>query len=100
MPRISLSVPQQLGQEEALRRLKAKAESIREAYQGQATDIHEEWVGNILNFRFAVMGTRISGLLEVGAADVKVTVDVPMMAMMFKKPIERRVREEVEQVLA
>jgi hypothetical protein len=100
MPKLTLSVPHKLGQEEALRRIKGQSDVVRSAYQAQVSDAHDEWEGNTLNFRFDVMGFHVQGSMTVEPAEVNVTTELPMMAMMFKGPIERRAREELEKLLA
>jgi hypothetical protein len=100
MPHISIVVPHHLTQEEAMARIKEKAASVRQTYQDQVAGASDSWDGNKLNFAFTAMGIQIQGNMVVEAQEVQIGVDVPMMAMMFRGPIERRVREELEQLLA
>jgi len=100
MPHIAIVIPHRLTQEEATTRIKEKAVSVRQAFQGQVADATDSWEENALNFAFAAMGFHVKGVLTVEANEVRIDVDVPMMAMMLRGPIERRVREELEQLLA
>jgi hypothetical protein len=100
MPHISIVIPHQLTQEEAVARIKEKAVSVRQNYAEQASGASDEWQGNTLHFAFAAMGFQVKGTMAVEPHEVQIGVDVPMMAMMFRAPIEKRVREELEQLLA
>lgn len=100
MPHISIVIPHHLTQEEALTRIKQKAAAIRQTYQNQVAGASDEWEENKLTFAFAAMGIQVKGNLVVEPHEVQIGVDVPMMAMMFRGPIERRAREELEQLLA
>jgi hypothetical protein len=100
MPHISMVVAHQLPQEEAVRRIREKASEVRQANQDKVSDARDEWEGNKLSFAFSVMGMQISGTCEVEPSEVRIDVDVPLMAMMFRGPIERRAREELDQLLA
>ena len=100
MPHVTLEIPHSLGQEEALRRLKEKADLIRGTYGSQVTDFQQQWSDNVLSFSFKTMGVAIQGNMAVGPADVKLDVELPWLAMAFRGTIESKVREEVGKLLA
>ena len=100
MPKLSMSVPHSLGQEEASQRLKQKFSSIKETYKDQVSDLEEEWNGNVLNFRFTTYGVTIKGDVTAAPSDVKVKADLPMVAMMLKGTIERQISEQLGKLLA
>ncbi len=100
MPHVKLDIPHQLGEEEALRRLKEKADLLGDTYGSQVSDLQQQWNGNVLSYSFKTMGAAIKGSLMVGPSDVKVDVEVPWMAMAFRGTIESKVREEVGTLLA
>lgn len=100
MPRVNMAVEHQLGQEEALRRLKERGEFVERAYGDQVRDLKQDWEGNRLSFGFTAMGMRIAGTALVEASQVLLTTEIPLMAMMFKGAIEQRVRAELGEVLA
>ena len=100
MPHISIVIPHHLTQEEAVTRIKEKAISVRQNFQNQVANATDAWEGNKLNFAFVAMGFQVKGSLTVEPHELQIGVDVPMMAMMLRGPIERRMREELEQLLA
>lgn len=100
MPRLSLEVPHTLTAEEVIRRLEEKFSQARQAYQNRVSDLREEWHGDTYTFGFIAMGMKVAGTIQVTAAAVKVATDLPLAAMLFKKPIEQRVRQELGTLLA
>jgi hypothetical protein len=99
MPRVSFSVPHQLGQEAALQRLKDKADTVKKSFASDVSNAFDRWEGNQLEFGFTTAGMNIKGSMVVEESAVQVNVDVPLVAMMFKGMVERRVRDELGQVL-
>jgi putative polyhydroxyalkanoate system protein len=99
MPSISVAVAHHLGQEEAVRRLKEKAGAVKNSYATQVRDAEDRWEGNTLTFGFSAMGFRIAGTVAVEPAEVRVTAQLPMLALAFKGAIERRIRGELEELL-
>ena len=100
MPRVSFETSHTLSREDATRRLQEKASSLKDTYQGQFSDLHENWNGNTFSFGLKVMGMQISGTGTVDASQVKVDVEVPLAAMMFKGTIQSRVNQELGDLLA
>jgi putative polyhydroxyalkanoic acid system protein len=88
MPKLSVTVPHQLGKQEATTRLQGILEKIRERYQDQLSDLQETWNANVLSFSFKTYGFGIKGTMTVDDSDVKIDGDLPFAAMMFKGKIE------------
>ena len=100
MPQVSFSVPHQLGQAEAVRRMQEKADEVKKSFGNDVSNAFDRWNGNQLDFGFTSMGMNVKGNMAVEEADVKVRVELPMVAMMFKGMVEKRVREELGKLLA
>jgi hypothetical protein len=100
MPQLTLEVPHNLGRDEATRRLKEKLDVARETFQGQVSDLHEEWHDQTLTFGFKAIGMAVSGTVAVEDALVRLTTELPWAAMLAKGIIEQRARLELGQVLA
>jgi hypothetical protein len=96
MPHLAMQVPHTLGREEATRRLKEQAAKARD----QVTDLDEQWNDHTLTFRFKAMGFGVSGTMAVEDVAVKIDVNLPLAAMMVKRMIEQRLRQEIAGVLA
>lgn len=100
MPSISMSVPHALGQDEAVRRLKERFQSIGSLYKDQVQGLQETWTDNVLSYRFTTFGATISGTVTAEPNAVQVRTDLPLMASMFKGTIEQRLRDELTKALA
>ena len=100
MPRLEVNIPHRLGQEEALRRMKDKAEFLHKTYGAQATESKQEWTDNVLRFAFQAMGFKISGTVTVEEAELRLQADLPLTALPFKGVAERRIRQELEHMVA
>jgi hypothetical protein len=99
MPKLTMEVPHSLGREEAMRRLKEQFELARGAYGSYVGDLQQEWNDHTLTFGFKAAGMKVGGTLTVEEALVRVLADLPLAAMMLKKMIDQRVRQELGQVL-
>ncbi|OHB67973.1 MAG: hypothetical protein A2V70_09775 [Planctomycetes bacterium RBG_13_63_9] len=99
MPRVTLESPHSLGQEEATRRLKEKFSFVKDAYGDKLTDLHEQWSGNTLTFGFKAAGMKVAGTVTVGQSQVSLEAKVPLAAMMFKGMIQKKVSEQLGDLL-
>jgi hypothetical protein len=100
MPRITVESPHSLGLPEALQRLKERFRVARDTFGQHATDLSEVWQGNSLLFSFKTMGMKVAGTVAVEPDHVRLAVDLPLAAMMFKKTIQERIGTELAQILA
>ena len=100
MPKLEVNIPHQLGQEEALRRMKQKADFLQKTYGAQATESRQDWTDNVLRFAIQAMGFKINGSVTVEETEIRLHAELPLMAMAFKGVAERRIRQELEQMVA
>jgi hypothetical protein len=100
MPRLSIETSHTLDEKEALRRLKDKVDALKQTYDGQYSDLREQWDGNVFSFAVKAAGMKLAGTGKVEAARVRLDVDVPLAIMVFKSMIRSRVREELDSLLA
>jgi hypothetical protein len=100
MPRLTMETAHALGQDEALRRLREKFDSVRAQHGGEVKNLSEEWTDHTLNFSFSAMGMGVSGKVKVEDCAVKLDADLPFAAMLFKGAIESRIRTELGDLLA
>jgi hypothetical protein len=99
MPQFSVEVPHTLGQEEASKRLKHRLDIASEFYQSKVNALNHQWNGHTLSFGFEAMGMKIAGTMAVDQQSVKVAANLPLAAVLFKKTIEERIRQEVGKML-
>jgi predicted NBD/HSP70 family sugar kinase len=100
MPKIQLSVPHQLGQEEAKSRVSKLIADTRSRFGDRVTDVEEAWTGNIDAFRFRAMGFAVDGRLDVQPAEVRIDINLPWAALPFKERVESEVLKHARELLA
>lgn len=100
MPKFSIEVPHQLGQEEAVRRVQGLLQRVKDKYQSQVSDLEESWADNVLTFKFKTYGFKIGGTLCTSADNVKLDGDLPIAALAFKGRIQQTIRDELVKRLA
>ena len=100
MAKISLSVTHGLGREEALRRLQSESDILKQAYGESVSDMKENWNDTTLDFSLVAYGMKVSGDIVVEPAEVATNIRLPLAAVMFKGMIEKRIREQLEKLLA
>ncbi|MFL5761863.1 MAG: polyhydroxyalkanoic acid system family protein [Thermomicrobiales bacterium] len=100
MPKVSLTVQHELGEDEARNRIQHLLADVREKYGRQVSDIREEWNGNSCDLGWKSMGMGMSATIQIHPSDVSVDGNMPMAFMAFKGKMEQLVRDRVTQALA
>jgi hypothetical protein len=100
MPRLAMQTPHNLGREEASRRLKDKFRVVRDKYGSQVNNLQEKWDNHTFSFDFKAMGMGVSGTVHVEDDGVRLNVDLPLAAMIFKGAIQRQIQQELNGLLA
>ena len=100
MSRLTIAAEHKLSRQEALRRLKTRLGSrVAARYRRQVIELYEGWTDGSFSFRFKAVGMKVSGTLTVDDSAVRVAVDVPFAALLFKKKIDEQVRAELVSAL-
>jgi hypothetical protein len=100
MPKLSMTVGHTVDREEAGERLKSLLSWVKDRYKDQVGELQEEWGDHTLKFSFKTYGFKFQGQGVVEDTDVKLDVDIPFAAMMFKGKIESDLREMLTKALA
>ena len=89
-----VSIPHQLGKEEAVRRLKSGFGGARSTFGDKLAVIDESWSGDHLDFRAGVLGQTITGTIHAAEDHVRVEVQLPwllgLLAEQVRPFIERQ----------
>lgn len=92
-----VSVPHELGQEEAVERIKGLVAELKKEYGDQVGRVEETWSGNRCEFRLKIKRINLSGTIEVGDASAEIRGALPFGARLFegqaKQLIAKRARE-------
>jgi hypothetical protein len=100
MPSLKLAFPHQLGQPEAVARLKNLLTKVKDKYQDQVSNLSESWNENTLTFSFTTYGFKVAGDVIVEPTEVRLDGQIPFAAMIFKGKIESALREQLARQLA
>lgn len=73
---------------------------ICESYRSDLSELHEQWSHHTLCFVFKALGMKVIGRIAVGDGDVRLCVDLPFAAAIFKRLIEERIRSELLRTLS
>lgn len=99
MPKLAISVPHDLGEDEARNRIKGFVKTfVREKGQ-PVSDISESWVDHTACFSFRIMGFFIEGSLHVEESCVRLEGSFPLAALPFKKGVERDIRDMAKKMI-
>ena len=97
MPKVSVEVPHQLEPEAAAERTRPALEKTVSDFQGR--DLAIEWTGPSAEFSFKSMAFTIKGRVAVDAGRVRVEIDLPLAAMMFKDRAQKAVHKNLTRAL-
>lgn len=93
MPKVSVAVPHNHDPDKVVERAGPFIEKMISDFEGQ--DFQMEWEGRKADFSFKSLAFRIAGDLEVTETELKVAVDLPFAAMMFKDKVEKALRKNL-----
>jgi hypothetical protein len=89
-----VSIPHQLGKDEAVRRLKSGLGGVRTNY-GHLFSIEEEvWTGDSLQFRVRAIGQAVSGTIDVAEDHVTLQVYLPWLLAKIAEAVQPLIRKE------
>src|SRR5262245_9047927 len=91
---IVVSIPHHLGRDEATRRLKSGLERTRTTFGTQFAVLQENWSGDHLDLRIAILGQATGGSIDVADDHVRIEIELPwllgMVAEKAKALIEKQ----------
>lgn len=91
MPKVKNEISHDLGQEEAIKRLKMACEWGR-----GISDLQETWEHNFLSFSVSIQGVKISGAVEVTNDALKLEGKIPLIAVPFKSWLPNILRNAIK----
>jgi hypothetical protein len=98
MPRISLSVPHCLQEEEAKKRIVGFIAQARHQVSG-VHELKETWAGNVGCYSFRAVGFLVEGRIEVHDQALNVEIDFPFAALPWKSKAENEIRTQAVALL-
>jgi putative polyhydroxyalkanoic acid system protein len=83
---VVVTIPHQLGKEEATRRLKKGFGDIHQTFGQKFAVIKDSWHGDRLDFSASLLGQTTTGTVDVGESSVRLEVKLPwMLALLANK---------------
>jgi hypothetical protein len=76
---VVVTIPHQLGKQEATRRLQTGLGKLRTSFGSTVTALDENWTGDHLDFRWGVLGQSVSGGLDVAEDHVRLEIQLPWL---------------------
>ena len=99
MATLKFSVPHDLTEAEALKRIKAFSEKTKKKYSSQVTDLKESWKGNTGTVSATVQGFALRGTVRVSSPTIDIEGEVPFALSFLKGKMERMILAEAKKIL-
>ncbi len=96
---ITIAIPHQLGVAAARQRIEDGLERAGQQFGDAAKALTKTWEGDRMSFSVAAMGQTITGHLDVEAAAVQVTVNLPNVLALIADRVKGRVQTEGQKLL-
>ncbi|MFT3824203.1 MAG: polyhydroxyalkanoic acid system family protein [Chitinophagaceae bacterium] len=100
MAKLSLNIPHQLPQEEALTRIKGLLNNLKEEQKDKISEVNEQWDGGNGQFSFKAMGFDLAGDITVNDNNVEINSDLPFMVSFFKGQIADLITNKAKELLS
>jgi hypothetical protein len=100
MPNLNISIPNDLSQDEALKRIKNAVAQAKAQQSGKIEDLQENWNGSVGTFSGSAMGHAASGTITVNPSEIVLHLALPFAATFFKGKIEAGIREFAARLLS
>jgi len=97
---IVVAIPHSLGKAEASRRIKARIDDSRTRDAARFKVAEENWDGDRLSFRIALLGLPVTGTIDIGDDQARAEVKLSWYQSHMLKPAEAFIREEGAKLLS
>ena len=94
-----VSIPHQLGQEEAKRRLQTGIAGLKETYGNKIAVVEDTWSGNRLDFRVTALGQGATGSIEVEQDRVTLAVQLPWVLAVLAEKAKSMIQKQGQLLL-
>jgi putative polyhydroxyalkanoate system protein len=96
---LDISVPHNLGREEARRRVERGVGEATARYAGAVGTVEQTWAGDRLDFAVTALGQRVSGWLDVEEKAVQIHVVLPWLLARIAEKLKPQIESEARRVL-
>ena len=96
---VVVSIPHHLGREEAVRRLKSGLERARTTFGTQFSVLQEDWSGEHLDLRIAILGHATGGTIDVADDHVRIEIELPWLLGMVAEQAKSLIQKQGQLML-
>ena len=100
MASLEMTIPHQLSQDEALKRIKNLLSNTRKEHADMISNLEENWDGYNGQFSFSAKGYEISGNLNVQPSSIEISSKIPFAVSLFKGTITKLIRDKADELLS
>jgi len=91
---VVVTVPHQLGKQEAKRRLQSGMGQIRSQLSGFGASVEDHWSNDRVDFTVVALAQTIGGRIDIEEELVRIEVDLPWMLAMLAEKISGRISRQ------
>ncbi|WP_276484845.1 polyhydroxyalkanoic acid system family protein [Paraflavitalea pollutisoli] len=99
MSKLTIDIPHQLSQEEALKRIKGLLTNLKEEQKDIISGVSENWQGQKGDFSFSAKGFDLAGNIDVSPDKVAINADLPFALSFFKGMISNVIQQKAAELL-
>jgi putative polyhydroxyalkanoate system protein len=99
MPNLTISIPHQLGRDEAKRRIGELGSHLQGQAGGMLKSVEQRWDGDTLHFVVAAAGQSISGTARVAEQTVNLEVALPWMLSLLAGTVKKQIEQQARDLL-
>ena len=89
-----VSIPHDLGKQEATRRLQTGMGQVRSQFGDTLTLLEDRWTGDHMDFRVGAMGQTVSGSIDVSEDNVRLEVQLPWILSIFAEKAKALIQRQ------
>ena len=94
-----VSIPHSLGRDEATRRIKDGIQWAKGRYGAVVSVSQEDWAGNALAFRVAMLGQAAAGTVLVSEGEATLSIELPWLLARFADKAQAIIQRQAHLML-
>ncbi len=99
MPNLTITIPHQLGLDEAKRRVREQADQLLGQQGGMLERVEQRWDGDTLHFHVGAVGQSVSGSAQFTQQNVQLDIALPWMLSLLAGSVKKRIEQQGHKLL-
>ena len=100
MSNLTITIPHQLGREEAKRRIREQTSQLLGQPGGLLQRVEQRWEGDTLHFLVAAVGQSVSGTAQFTDRTVQLDIALPWMLAMLAGTMKKQIEQHGRKLLS